>query len=140
MSRCHRCQFKSTKRMELEVHLRTVHKEVLISYIAREEWDRFRCKLCNFVGPSMPGLKSHLGMVHRKKICRFCDFVGSDGVDLREHEKCLHGDHFSKDYGFRKGSYYCKHRTCADGLYDREDAMIAHVKRTHGVQGGNSIA
>ena len=167
MSRCHLCQFKTTNWKCLGDHLRTVHKEVLtppkvasrvvnnhdrdqidgrrtnnrlIYYIACEEWGRFRCKLCNFVGPSMPGLKSHLGMVHRKKICRFCDFVGSDGVILREHEKCMHGDHFSKDYGYRKGSYYCKHRTCADGLYDREDAMIAHVRRAHGVQGGNSTA
>ena len=123
----------------------TVHREALpllgstagppkvISYINQVGPGRFRCKICNFVGPSMAGLKSHLGFVHKKKTCRLCDFVG-DAVVLREHEKWRHGDHFSKDYGFRKGSYYCKHRTCPNDKFDKEVSMIAHVSMVHGAQ------
>ena len=73
-------------------------------------------------------------MVHRKKFCRLCDFVGGDGNVLHEHEKWRHGDDFSKDYGFRKGSFYCKHHTCATGIYDKEYAMLQHINRVHGVQ------
>ena len=48
-----------------------------------------------------------------------CPFSAENALLLHEHEKTAHGNDFSKDYGFKDGSYYCKHPNCHQNLHNR---------------------
>ena len=114
---CNACEFNTTKKRRLGIHMKTEHKEYQV-----------QCKKCNFQAKTKSLkaknahelLRRHMNAVHEGITynCPQCDYISTQKVHLKRHIKSKHEDS-------RLQCPYCDKSTT------RKESLDIHIRSVH---------